>query len=102
MLYAKDNACSVGVRFHGEYYALVVLFAQPARLEQWYGRAAVLATDGARPQVSHGGLAIYDGIVALEVCLCTLQHPPAPGAHVPCQVCFYRDHIGLHTRQLRL
>src|SRR6266487_4044105 len=102
MLHTKNDARSISVWLHGEHYSLVVLLAQPACFEQRHGRAAILAGDGSCPEVGDGGLAIYRWVEALEVCLRLLQHPPAPGAHVPCQVCLDRDHMGLYTRQLWL
>src|SRR5712692_5513019 len=55
-LHAKDNACFVSVWLHGQHYSFFVLLAQPVRFEQRDGGAAVLAGDGARPEIGDGRL----------------------------------------------
>ena len=55
-LHVKDDACAVRLRRHRQQHALVFLLAQPARLQQGKRGPALLAGNGARPEVGHRGL----------------------------------------------
>ena len=52
-LNAEDDAGLVVLRLHRQQHALVILLAQPARLEQRQGGAALFAGHGARPEIGH-------------------------------------------------
>ncbi|MBT9163813.1 MAG: hypothetical protein DDT24_00733 [Chloroflexi bacterium] len=82
----KINAGLIMALFYLQAEALIVLVAQPQGLEQRQDGAAVLAGDGARPQVSHGGLSVHCGVEALQVLTSPPQYPVAPGSHVPGEV----------------
>src|SRR5260370_36579050 len=92
-LHPEDHARFVSIRLHREDNALVLLLAQPARLEQWHGGAAVLAGDSTRPEIGHGGFSIDGGIEAFKGGFSFLQDPPAPGTHMPGELGF--DRAGL-------
>src|SRR6266704_1426520 len=67
VLDAEDGSRFVGIWFHRQGDALVLLLAQPACFEQRHSGAAVLAGDSTCPQIGDGGLAIYRWVEASQV-----------------------------------
>src|SRR5438876_1226294 len=98
-MYTEGDAGLVSVGLHSEDDALVVFFAEPARLEQRNGGPTVLAGDSARPEIGDGGFAIDGGVEVFKVGLCLLKHPPAPSTYVPSEVSLDGDDFGVHGRQ---
>src|SRR5439155_16531833 len=78
VLNAEDDPRPIGIRLHRQDDPLVLFLAEPAGLEQWDRRPAVLAGHGPRPEIGDGRLAVDGGIEPLQILLRVLEHPPAP------------------------
>ena len=81
--HSKIHPGLIRALLHLQTEALIVLAAQPQRLEQGKSGTAVLAGNSSCPQVGDGGLPLHCGIEALQVLTSPIQHPVAPGPHMP-------------------